>query len=197
MMVPNLLSGGSDFSTSTMPTKSTAEQVVKWISSQVDMAYGAAGYKIPFVVMTGESWPASQTNYLTLVTCLGTAAYLGGHFLKPAPAVAPGREGGTGNLFQDLFDRELRKVWDGRYTHLRWRADYYAGTPAEEAVREPGGPVTDFMEGKFDPTRYEGFWDVTETMRQVQMEIKDLELEWDYLYDYKSFNVGLGSVRYR
>jgi hypothetical protein len=180
-----------------MPPKATADQVITWVSSQIDMDFAAAGYKTPFVEITGETWLTAQTNFLALVTCLGTAAHLSGHFLKPAPAVAPGREGGSGNLFQDLFGRELRKIWDGRRTHLKWRADYYAGTPAEMAVKEPTGPVLDFMEGKFDPTRYEGFWDVTETMRQVQMEIKDLELEWDYLYDYESFNMGLGSVRYR
>jgi len=160
------------------------------------MQYGQAGYKIPFVVYTGETWPTTQTTFLTFLTCLGVAGYAGGFVLKPAPAVAPGSEGGSGNIFQDLFNRELRKIWDGRNTHLRWRADFYAGTPAEKAVTQPSGPGTDFTEAKFDPTRYEGLWDVTERMRNVQLEIQDLELEWDYMFDYESFNVGLGSVNY-
>lgn len=192
--LPNLLVGATDFSASTKPTKNAVDSIIGWVSSQIEMQFGSAGYLVPLTVITGESWPTSQTNFLAMITCLGTAAYVGGHSLKPAPAVAPGREGGTGNLFQNLFNAELEKIWDGRSTRLRFRARYYAGTPAEEALAQPMGPGSDFMEGQFDPTRYGTVWEVTESMRAVQLAIRDLEIDWDYLYAYKSFNAGLGSV---
>lgn len=193
----NLLRGGTDFSASTAPTKTHVESIITLVGSQVDMQFGSVGYKIPFVVMTGETWPTSQTNYLTLLTCLGTAAYVGGHNLKPAPAVAPGKEGAAGNVFQDAFNREMRKIWDGHNTtSLKWRADYYIGTKAEYTVSLPSGPVTDFMEQYFDAGRYLSLFDVTEQLRAVQEEIKDLDIDWDYMYSYKSYNAGLGSVQW-
>ena len=97
-------------------------------------------------------------------------------------------------FFQDLFNRELRKIWDNRRTHLRFRADFYAGTPAEYVVTQPSGPTTDFMEQLFDPTRYLGLWDVTDELRKVQLEIKTIDLNWDYLFNYKSYQAGLGAV---
>ena len=196
MLLRNLLQGGADFNTGTTPTKVSVDSILVWVSSQIDMQFGAAGYKVPLVEVTGETWPTHQTNFLALVACLGAAAYVGGHSLKPAPAIAPGKSGGTGNLFQDLFNTELQKIFDrdNDRTHLRFRADYYAGTPAEKALCEPNAPTTDFMEGYFDPTSYLSVWDVTEEMRAVQDAMKDLDIEWDYLYQFQTFNRGFGAV---
>ncbi|OGC94081.1 MAG: hypothetical protein A2W25_11910 [candidate division Zixibacteria bacterium RBG_16_53_22] len=190
----NLLKGASDFSASTTPKNTDVNDIIDWVSSQVDMQFMSAGYKIPFLVLSGETWAMSQTNYLTFVVVNGAAAYAAGHSLKPAPAVAPGREGSSGNIFQDMFDKELRKVWDGRSTRLPWRAQYYYGTKAEELLTQPSGPTTDFIEQRFDPMRFLSMWDMTEELRKVQNEIKDMDIDWDYLYNYKSFNIGLGNV---
>jgi len=194
LLASNLLVNASDFSAGTKPTKTAVDSIIDWVSAQVDMQYGQAGYKVPFVVLTGESWPTPQTNFLTMLAVFAATAHISGHVLKPAPAVAPGREGGSGNIFQDLFNRELRKIWDGRKTHLRWRADFYAGTPAEKALTEPSGPGLDFMEEQFDPTRHENMWNITERIRKVQLEVAALGLEWDYMFNYKSYNAGLGNV---
>lgn len=196
MLIGNVINNAADFSETEVPLKSTVTQVISWISSQAEMQFGAAGYKIPFVVASGETWPSFQTNYLTLLTCLGAASYVGGHTLKPAPAVAPGRTGAIGNLYQQLFDAQLKKVYnpDLRVTSIRFRADYYAGTPAEDALALPSGPTTDFIEKRFDPARYMNMWDLTAEMQRVQDEIKSLDIDWDYLYTYEDFDVGLGGI---
>jgi hypothetical protein len=192
VLLTNLLKGGTDFDTNTTPTKTKVDTVIGWVSSQVDMQFGAAGYKIPFAAVSGETWPTSQTYYLSLVTCLGASAYVGGHVLKPAPAVAPGKEGGTGNLFQDLFDKHLGRIFDGTRTSLAFRADYYAGTPAEKALTQPSGPGLDFMENYFDSTSYMNLWDFTQSMQEVQDYVKELGINWNYLFTYANINVGLG-----
>lgn len=194
LFLVNLLKGGTDFMASTTPTKVAVDSIIGWVSSQIDMQLAAAGYKVPLAVMSGETWPTSQTHYLTLINCLGTAAFVGGHALKPAPAVAPGKEGGTGNLFQDLFNAQLKIIYNREtgYTAFRFRADYYPGTAAEEVLVLPSGPTLDFMAGKFDPTSYQNLWDCTNMVRKVQLEVKDLDIPWDYLYDYQNFQAGLG-----
>lgn len=196
MFVPALIAGASDFSGSTMPPKTTVAQMASWISAQIDMQFRAAGYKVPFVVMTGETWLDSQTNYLALLTCLGTASFVSGHVLKPAPAVAPGREGAASNIFQRLFDQQLALIYNPglRTSLVGFRADFYAGTAAEYAMTQPSGPTSDFMEGMFDPTRYGTLAALTDLQQRVDNEIATLELEWDYLYTYQDYNAGLGGV---
>ena len=194
VLLTNLLKGGADFTTGTTPTKAMVDSVILWVSSQVDMQFGAAGYKVPFVEISGETWPTSQTQYLALITSLGSAAYVGGHILKPAPAVNAGSPGGAGNVFQDLFDKQLKRIFDedSERTRLRFRADFYAGTPAENALTQPSGPTTDFMEGYYDLSSHQTLWDFTQTMREIQETLRDYQIPWNYMWGYGGFEVGLG-----
>lgn len=207
-MVATLLSvklnKATDFSSSTIPTDTQVDQFLTWVSGQVEMQFSMAGYKVPLATISGETWPTSQTYYLQLVTTLGAAAMAGGHSQKPAPALAPGsgQRGGSGNILQDLFQGELDKIYrPGRLqnqgvTAIRFRAQYYAGSPAERVVVQPKGPTTDFMEGKFDPMRHLSLWDISDRMLQIQQTMEDLDVNWDYLYNLFSLQKGLGTSNY-
>lgn len=199
-MMPTTVHGASDFDDvgGTVPTKSAVTTVINLISSQVEMQFQMAGYVVPLAVVSGESWPSSQTTYLQLVTTLGAAAMAGGHGMKPLPALGPGRTGGTGNIFQDLYEKELRKIYDQRTnrTYLHFRADYYAGSAAEKAILTPKGPTTDFLEGKHDPMRYLSNWEITDKILDIQRSMSELEISWDYLYSVFSINKGFGTSEY-
>lgn len=184
----------SDFTVDTTPSKDAVDQILTWVSSQVDLQFQMAGYKVPFEVLSGESWPMHQTNYLGLITVMGAAAFSGGHTQRPHPALDPGRRGGTGNLHQDLFNAELRKIFDGKRTYLRFRAGYYHQTPAEMALADFKGPTTDFMEGKFDPQMYLDVYDVADRIVAVQEHMKWRNISWDYLYSLFSLEKGLGTT---
>ena len=198
------LNSASDFSANTIPTDTAVDQMLTWVSSQVEMQFSMAGYKVPLATISGETWPTSQTYYLQLTTTMGAAAMAGGHTQKPAPALAPGtgQRGGSGNVLQDLFQKELDKIYrpgrlqDQGVTTLRFRAQYYAGSPAERVVVQPKGPTTDFMEGKFDPMRHLSLWDISDRILQIQATMEDLDVNWDYLYSLFDLDKGLGTSVY-
>lgn len=189
---------GNPIGTSTTPDKSMVDQIITWVCAQIDLQFQSAGYVLPLDVVSGETWPTHQTTYLQLVATLGATAMAGGHALRPAPALGPGRQGGTGNSMQDLYNTELNKIYDpktGRTT-LNYRANYYAGTPAQEALTLPKGPTTDWMEGKYDPYRELCAYDVADRILLVQsyMSSSYKNLQWDYVYSLFSLNKGLGTV---
>lgn len=197
-LLPNLTLGATDFSESTRPTRAEVLTIIGWVSAQIDGQFSQAGYRLPFQAITGEEWAAWQTTYVQMVTSLGSAAYVGGHVLKPAPASSASRGGSTGSVFQDLFNAELLKIFDLRTqrTALRFRAAYYTGTPAELVLTEPLGPTTDFVEGYVDPQRHLGFHDMTDQFRGIQKAVEDAGLSWDYLYGIFSLNRGVGTTIY-
>lgn len=188
------LANGSDFTSSSTPPKATVDSVLALVSSQIEMTFGQAGYLVPLAEIDGENWPSSQTSYLQLLAIMGTAGMVGGNVVKPAPALAPGRSGGTGNVFYDFFTGELKKIFDGQRATVRFRAKYYLGTPAERLISEPSGPTTDFFEGKYDPTRWLSFEAMTDKIRAIQIAQTDLMVQWDYLYGL--FNQPFGASRY-
>ncbi len=159
------------FTSRKMPVYSRMEFEVQvdsyltWVSNQIDMQFQQAGYIVPFVELSGETFPAHQTQYLSLLCALGSAAYAGGWVLKPAPAVARGRDGSTGNVFQDLYEKELTKIWDNSFnrTTIRFRVMAYSGTPAEQSISEPTAPSLDYIEGVMNPedlVRLEAYTDL-------------------------------------
>ena len=123
----------------------------------------------------------------------------GGTALQPAPQLGPSwRTGTADNSMQGLYNAELKKIYDPmtRTTMLNWRADYYAGTPAQIACTEPKGPTTDFMEGKFDPAREYNLFAVADRVLLIQsyMESSYKGLVWDYMYGLFDIDKGLGTV---
>lgn len=159
LLIPNLMNGNTDFNDdvdpkkATNPKKSAVDQYLSWISNQIDMQFSQAGYVLPFAELDGETWPEHQTLYLELVAALGAAAMVGGHIHKPAPAISTGKGSSTGNLFQDMFNNELKKIFDayGKISNIRFRAKYYSSTPAEKSVLEPYGPSLDYLTGNMNP----------------------------------------------
>lgn len=203
-LLQTFLQMGTDFDeVETTPRKSTVEQHITWVSAQVEMQFQMAGYVVPLATVSGETWPSSQTTYLQLVTSFGAAALSGGHSLRPAPALGPGQPGSSGNIFQDMFQQELRKIFTppvgiggvGK-TFLKFRAQYYAGTPAEEAISLPKGPTTDFWEGHYDPMRQLSNWDIADKVLAIQQSMTDLEISWDYLYSLFDLQKGFATSIY-
>lgn len=196
MNVP--LKGGTDFANdgTTVPTKTAVETMIGWISSQIDLQFSMAGYILPFAALTDESWPTTQTTYLQLIATLGTAAMAGGYSQKPLPAVSPGRTGGTGNVLQDLYLAELKKIFDPQFnrTSLNFRSTYRIGTPAQIALTDPRGPTTDFLEGHYDPYRQLDNWDIAQNILDIERGMRDMSISWDYLY--RVLNRGFGSSSY-
>lgn len=192
------LNMGTDFSASTTPTKVMVDQTITWISSQIEMQFAMAGYVIPFAVVSGETWPTFQTTYLQLVSTMGTAAMASGWAQKPAPALSPGQKGGTGNIWQDLYNLELVKIFNAATskTQLRFRADYRDATPAQEILTTPRGPTTDFLEGKFDPMRQYPLWEMSDKVVAIEQSMMGLEISWDYLYSLFNIDKGFGTSVY-
>lgn len=189
MLIPNLLGGGSDFSDGpdpTSPTKTQVTQYLTWVSNQIDMQFSQAGYVVPFVEETGTTWPVHQTYYLELLASLGGAAIAGGHSRKPAPAVNPGRGHSTGNVFQDMFNSELQKIWDpaSRNSDVRFRnCKVYASTPAEYSVTEPIGPNLDYIAGEMNPEdflRLEHYTDLRYNIEQYIMKYSGFQNPVDW-----------------
>lgn len=175
LLVYNLLGGNNDFNEiDTHPKKSTVDNVIRMIDSRIMLQFQQAGYVIPFQAATNEIWPAFQTQYLKLLSSVGTAAYIGGYVLKPAPAIQTGRGGSVDNVYQSQFDEHMRLIWDGRSTQTRFRANYYLGTPAEKAITEPGGPMLDITEGKSLKEDYIGLIQYTDLFYKVQRYVENV-----------------------
>lgn len=198
-MIPSKVNLQSDFTNddSMFPTKANVEQFLNWVSSQVEMQFSMAGYRIPLAIISGETWPTHQTTYLQLLATLGGAAMAGGHTTKPAPALAPSRGNSTGNIFQDMFNAELAKIHTltprgPGVSLIKFRANYYIGTLAENNVVEPKGPTTDFMEGKWDPYRQLSNWNIADKILDIQQSMTELNIPWDYLFTLFDINKGFG-----
>lgn len=167
------MNGAVDFNDSTAldeattVRKSAVDQYLVWISNELDLQFQQAGYVVPFVQLSDESWPEHQTHYLELVTALGAAALTGGHVLKPAPALSPSRGNSTGNIYQDMYNTELRKIWDGVNSYIRFRCKAYAGTPAQISITEPQGPYLDYMAAQMNPEDFLMFWDYTQLRKNI------------------------------
>lgn len=146
-MVPALLKGADDFSSSTTPTKEQVTQYINWISTQVNMRFMQAGYKIPFEKYTDDdgidTWPGVQNEYLTFITALGVAAWAGKYVLTPAPSTQNNKPN-RGSIFSEQYESELNNIYDGHSHHLRWRAAHYMNTAAERALYDPRGPIVAF-----------------------------------------------------
>lgn len=192
------LKGGTDFTAQTTPTSTLVDQAILWISAQIELQFSMAGYVMPLTEISGETWPTAQTRWLQMVSSLGAAAMAVGYAQKPAPALAPGRQSGSGNVLQDLYNTELAKIYDMKLnrTFLRFRADYYASTPAEAALIVPRGPTTDYLEGRYDPMRYLGLFDVADRVLAIQRSMTDSRISWDYLYGLFDFDRPFGTSIY-
>lgn len=193
LFMPNLLKGGSDFTSSTIPTKTAVDQFISWVSDQIDLQFQQAGYVVPFVELSGESWPSHQTQYLQLLATLGASAMTGGWSLKPAPAVARGRDGSSGNIFQELYEKELAKIWNPELnmTSIRFRTRAYSGTPAEKSITEPRAPSLDYIEGEMNPEDFLTLEPYTDLRYSIEQTVLDNSIYWpDYWTNFQGLFSG-------
>lgn len=173
LLIPNLLNNKLDFDENTTPRKSAVDQYLVWTANQIDLQFQQAGYVIPFIEDSDYPWSDEQNYYLELLNALGAAAYAGGMVLKPAPAISVGRGVSAGNTYQEMFNLELRKIWDGKTSQIRFKAKTYAGTPAEYSIREPIGPNLDYIAGKMNPEDFFSFQTYTELKFNIQTYIEN------------------------
>jgi len=178
---------GSTANANSMPTASRIDTLIPWTDSLVEATFRSVGYKIPFAVLSGETWPMSQTTFLSYMSAVGTAALAGGYILRPAPAMGGfASRAAQGNVFGELFDRMRRDILE---TGIGFRADYYKGTKAEKWLSEPYGPRIDFVEDYIDPTRFQGLAEYTEMLMDEYAEVRSLDIDWDYVYELRSSSV--------
>lgn len=189
LFMKNLLYGATKFTKDSALPKTTINQFISWATASVELKFSEAGFILPFVELTDETWPTHQTTYLQLVICIGVASWIN-PALKPAPAMGQGSSGSSETVFGALFKEELKRIYDGTKHAIRFRSQYYLGTPAEKALTEPHAPLSDWLENKVDKTKYMGLYDYTELMHDtVNVEVMNLNTKWDYVYDM--FNKGL------
>lgn len=165
----------------TTPVTSTVlAQLITWVDSVIDSDFAAVGYILPFVAVSGETWPTHQTAFLGFMSATGAAAMASGHILKPAPAMSMGQQGGDQNVYAVMFNK-FRTDIDKSGFHFR--AQYYAGTKAEKWIATPYGPRMDFWPSDlYDPTQYELTRAYTNRMHELFSDVKDMDIDWDYMY---------------
>lgn len=166
-------------SASTPVTSTELVQLIAWVDSMINGDFRSVGYKVPFLTLSGETWPTDQTVLLQFMSSVGAQAMASGHILLPAPTMRPGRVGGEKNVYAVFIDSFRNSVRDGS---SRFRAQYYMGTEAEKRLSEPHGPRTDFMEDYLDPTRYQLFRGYTDMMRDEFTDVQAEMIDWDYMY---------------
>jgi hypothetical protein len=178
-LVPHLVRAASDFSAETQPTKVAVTRYVTWLSAQVDQAFAALGFYVPYQEISGESWPDNQTYMLELMVATGAAGLCVGPVAKPAPAM--GRDSGkTANAFTTTYNNFLASI---PLNAAGFRMDYRPGTRAEKITRTPRGPVTDHLLGYIDPTRFQSVEEFTRTIEQLRKKyaIDTTTSQWDHL----------------
>jgi hypothetical protein len=177
-LVTNLAPSG-DFSEITAPTSSAINRLISQYSAWVDSRFAARGYVLPWEVVSGETWPEYQSTLLRLIVAIGVAGAISGPVLKPAPA--QGRtQGKADNVYTEEYHAFLREI---DINGLGFRANYRIGTPAEEFVNSPSGPLTDHLLGLLDPTRWQTVGEYTDMIQGVRQDygISRGSIPWDHL----------------
>jgi len=182
LLLKTMFLGANPSATSPVTTEDFT-QLISWVDSVIDSFFRSVGYKVPFVAMSGETWPTSQTVVLSYMSSIGAAAMAGGHILNPAPAMVPIRSGGGDqHPYTIAIDKSLQHVLDHGY---HFRAQFYLGTKAEKWISEPQGPWTDFMVDRVDPTRYQMVRGYTDMIADVFDEYEAMDIDWDYMWSLK------------
>lgn len=190
------LKGAADFTSKddpfpTTPTKETVDSCISFASAHIAIAFRQAGYVLPFAALSDETWPDDQTTYLKFLCAIGAASLAGGYALSATPKRKKEQD-----AFQAMYAEEMARVYDARTktTSLRFRAEHYRGTPAELAVSEPFAPVSDHLEGYYDPIRELPIDLVADKLVKIEQVMVDRHAFWDYAYDIFGINKGLGAT---
>lgn len=177
-LLPQLIRNAADFSAGTNPAKTVVEKFIRWKSSEIDQAFAAVGFYVPFQEISGETWPEHQTYALELVTAMGAAGLIAGPVVKPAPAM--GRQSGTSdNEYTASFKRFLEMV---AQNGAGFRAYHRTGSLAEKFCSEPAGPMTDYLAGYIDFTQFQTIDEYTALIEKLRSDYNiDAWQVWDHL----------------
>ncbi len=159
-------------------TESVYDQLITWSDSILGGWFAGVGYKIPFLEISGETWPTFQTTLLQIMSSVGSAALASGYVPLPAPRMVPGRDAGQQNVYAVMFNSFREQI---ETNGCGFRGQYYLGKRAEQWCNEPYGPRTDFYDGYYDKTRYQLLKDFTDEYMTVFSDMKALGMDWDYL----------------
>lgn len=176
-----------DFTPQSHPSEDVVSAIITSIASRIDMAYMSVGYQIPFTAITGETWPTAQTSFLLYLNTLGVVAYMGGNVASP-PVTQPGRSRSTGSLFYDDWNNLIEQVSiigekNNRPTQALLRAQTYSDTGAEWRLSVSQPATSDYLEGYYDPTKYDLLHAYTERMQTFYKEMGELApTSPDYLW---------------
>lgn len=163
-LVPQLIHGADDFTATTPIAVATVTKFIGWISAQIDMAFAAVGFMVPYQEISGETWPTAQNHALELMTSFGVAGLLVGPVVKPAPAM--GRDSGkSDNSFTTAYKEFLNSI---PINGAGFRMNYHPGSVAERMCRYPRGPLTDHLLGYFDTTSVQTVDEYTNTIKTMR-----------------------------
>ncbi len=165
-LLPNLINWQEDFSTATTPTKIAVTGLISRWAAKVDMAFAAQGYYVPFEEYESEDWPAWQTGMLLLMNSLAVAGAISGPVVKPAPAIGS-KKGYDDNPYTAEFRDLLNNV---KENGLGFRARVRVGSPAEQWVESPSGPITDYLLGYIDESNWQTITEYTGLIERVRQE---------------------------
>jgi hypothetical protein len=166
-----------------------------WIvqcASRIDMKFAGIGYEIPLTARSGESWPTHQTAFLKYLNAIGVSAMLGADATTPPVVTFVGGRR-VERSFYEYEWMQLLAGFDQIKQHqpgdVLIRASTRAGTPADYLLTEVSPPLTDFLEGYDDPTRWEPLRDFTNRHKYYVAELlKDKAPStatpgsWEWLY---------------
>jgi hypothetical protein len=151
---------GEDYKPTSSPSDSVVDFVIESVASRIDMAYSSVGYTVPFEAVTGTDWPTAQTNFLKYFNAVGAAAFLGGN-VPSKPVTGPGRTRPGQSLYRDEWTSlvgDVAKVGQkgvDSSSLVLLRAQTRSGTGAEWNLSIGRGMTTNFLEGYYDPSRYD------------------------------------------
>jgi hypothetical protein len=129
---------------------------------------------------TVEDWPVSQSNWLRLICALGTAGYVSGLALRPAPGGFNNRRDADNSLVA-LYRQELDRICDGQESTCGLRAKFYFNRPAHRALYIPHGIQSDYGYGKVDISSF-SFETYTNFARNVGHLLEcTYGVDWPYL----------------
>lgn len=165
-------------SAATVISDTEMDQLVLWTDAIINGDFADLGYKIPFVALSGETWPTWQTTYLQIYSTVGAMSVATGYMLLPAPARRPTDVGGVQNAWATVFTRMSERV---QKRGLRFRGQYYRGTQAEQFIADPQAPRTDFQVEAYDPSRYELLELYTDRMVAFFSDIRAMNIDTDYV----------------
>lgn len=183
-----------------IPKRSVVDYWITTCASRMDMKFASVGYEIPLTARSGETWPTHQTAFLKYMNAIGVASFMGADASTP-PIVAFVGGNRVERSFYEYEWTQLMGSFDLIKQHQPGdaliRASTRAGTPADYLLTDASPPLTDFLEGYNDPTRWEPLRDFTTRHKYYAAELlKDnapstaTPGSWEWLY-WLHYRMGL------